>query len=553
MKLRQWQREALTTYHEALENGRNSLLWEACPGAGKTTAGLMLARMQLQNGRMGIGNGSRRIVAVVPTRHLKSQWAESAVRHGIHLDHNYAGGRLSPGYNGIAITYQQLAQDPSYYGRVAGGATVLLDEVHHAGLAIDGEEHPAWGGAVATLSQDASFTLALSGTAFRSDDCMIPFLHYEDGISQPDYAYTYGRAVADGVCRPVTFINYGGEVSYRDSEGVEVISDLDDWYFSNIGRRLSVALDPAAGWIQKILTDANTMLTGLRLDQPDAAGLVVCRSQEHAHQVAELLADTTGKQPVVVVSDDASASRQIANFTNGRDRWIVACNMVSEGVDIPRLRVGVYATTISTRLYFRQFVGRIIRKTAGNGRQMAYCYLPVDPRLAPLAREIEEEAKHFLSNRAMSNDVPQEQPEPEPIELEQPAETAVEEVEQTEGAEPIFRILGGRNRGAVGLITNGRQLALLPDVDTNQQAIRQMVEVDELPEEPEEDPLTLAEQRQELGRQIKSLVATVSRETGQPFSFIYNNLNQRQRVQSQTECTVGQLRTRVEILTRQMN
>ena len=55
--------------------------------------------------------------------------------------------------------------------------------------------------------------------------------------------------------------------------------------------------------------------------------------------------------------------------------------MVSEGVDIPRLRVGVYATTTSTELFFRQAVGRLVRWTRGVPRQRAWLFIPDDPRL----------------------------------------------------------------------------------------------------------------------------------------------------------------------------
>jgi hypothetical protein len=70
--------------------------------------------------------------------------------------------------------------------------------------------------------------------------------------------------------------------------------------------------------------------------------------------------------------------------------------MVSEGVDIPRLRVGVYATTARTELFFRQVVGRFIRRTPSPERQMSYLLLAADPTLKGLAARVEEERNHSL-------------------------------------------------------------------------------------------------------------------------------------------------------------
>ena len=60
---------------------------------------------------------------------------------------------------------------------------------------------------------------------------------------------------------------------------------------------------------------------------------------------------------MIVTSETEGASERIARFAAGSGRWLVSVLMVSEGVDVPRLRVGVYATTARTELFFRQVVG----------------------------------------------------------------------------------------------------------------------------------------------------------------------------------------------------
>src|SRR5207237_7234135 len=83
----------------------------------------------------------------------------------------------------------------------------------------------------------------------------------------------------------------------------------------------------------------------------------------------------------------------------GREPWLVAVRMVSEGVDIPRLRVGVYATTTTTELFFRQAVGRFVRWTRGVPRQRAWLYIPDDPRLRQHAAGVAEQRRHSLRKR----------------------------------------------------------------------------------------------------------------------------------------------------------
>src|ERR687893_1359294 len=96
------------------------------------------------------------------------------------------------------------------------------------------------------------------------------------------------------------------------------------------------------------------------------------------------------------MSDEPAASARLAEFSESKRRWLVSVLMVSEGVDIPRLRVGVYATSARTELFFRQVVGRFIRRSPGRGAQMSHVFLPSDLRLKTLAAQIEEERNHAL-------------------------------------------------------------------------------------------------------------------------------------------------------------
>jgi hypothetical protein len=126
--------------------------------------------------------------------------------------------------------------------------------------------------------------------------------------------------------------------------------------------------------------------------------------QEHARAIAEIMYGQTGVYPTVATSEDPTASRKIADFAVGRSPWIVAVRMISEGVDIPRLRVGVYATNTVTELFFRQAVGRLVRWTGGPGRQAAYMLIPDDKRLRTFSAGIAEQRRHCLRKPAFDED-----------------------------------------------------------------------------------------------------------------------------------------------------
>jgi superfamily II DNA or RNA helicase len=145
-----------------------------------------------------------------------------------------------------------------------------------------------------------------------------------------------------------------------------------------------------------VLARAHEQLREIRHDQPDAGGLVIAIDQDHAQGIARLLRDRFGTPADVVVSDDPGASRTIAEFSDNDRPWLVAVRMVSEGVDIPRLRLGVFATTTSTELFFRQAIGRFVRWQPGRSRQKAYVYIPDDPRLRSHAFDIAEARRHVL-------------------------------------------------------------------------------------------------------------------------------------------------------------
>ena len=362
-----------------------SFLISAAPGAGKTRPSLEFARRERAAGRIGP------VVIACPTAPLTRQWARAAHEMGLDLAPDAGSPRPPSGFHGVAVTYARIAKSPRRWASALTRSTlVIADEAHHLG------EELAWGEAFATAFGQAPRWLLLSGTPFRSDATPIPGVSYDsDEVAEPDFSYTYAEAVRDDVCRPVHFVTFDGTMSWQS--GDDVIESSFDTVLTGreASRRYRTAISTELpDGLPRILRAADERLRALRAgEQPDAGGLVVAADSDHARQIAALLRQATGKAPVLVLHAEARAAARLAAFTHATDPWIVAVNMVSEGVDIPRLRVGVYATAAKTPLVFRQIVGRFVRTLPGRPPSPSWLYIPADPILRDHASRIEQEVR----------------------------------------------------------------------------------------------------------------------------------------------------------------
>jgi superfamily II DNA or RNA helicase len=394
IRLRPWQSEALDAFSLS---ERPDFLAVATPGAGKTTFALTAAVQDLGE------HPGRRVVVVAPTQHLKHQWADAALRFGLHLEPEWSArdGELPRDMHGIVTTYQQVSTSAAALASLSRGAFVVFDEIHHAA------DDRSWGASVLQAFEHAARRLSLSGTPFRSDTSAIPFVDYHLDEARADYEYGYGEALVDsGVVRPVYFPRINGFMEWVAPSGDVIAATFDDELPRELAnQRLRTALSLEGEWLPTVLDQAHDRLTELRRTHPEAGGLVIATDQSHAQSIAELMARRHGVRAVVAVSDDPDASGKILRFGGSDDPWIIAVRMVSEGVDIPRLRIAVFATTTTTELFFRQAVGRVVRWTRGVPRQKAYFFLPDDPRLRHFAASLAEQRRHSLRKRAGSDEV----------------------------------------------------------------------------------------------------------------------------------------------------
>jgi superfamily II DNA or RNA helicase len=523
--LRSWQQEATEAVRAHVGT---SFLASATPAAGKTTFGLHIAHRMLRAGFVS------RVVVAGPTTPICRQWAADAARYGIDLEPNRpnSDGPESTDFHGVAVTYQTIAAGPETHKLAAGRRPTLLiaDEPHHMG------DLAAWGVQTRKAFDGARFRLLLSGTPFRSDNSAIPWVAYdEDGFSRADYAYGYPQALRDRVCRPITFLPYDGEMEWV-SDGRLRSADFDLVLpAAEAARRLRTALSPEGEWMGEVLRDGDARLSEVRAEgHPDAGGLVIASDQDHARAIAARLGSISGEQPELVMSDEPGAGRRIAEFASSERRWLVSVLMVSEGVDIPRLRVGVYATAARTELFFRQVVGRFIRATPGPRRQMSYLLMPADSRLKVLAHEIELERRHALDLS--------------PIEEEE----EVEDIERPEPGEPGggFAALSSGDAELDDAIMSETALQLFPTDDPKPPVKK--VAPKAAPEESEPVRESAYEVRERLRNERSRLVGNIARQTKKSHREIQARINRATRARSVSSATIEQLERGNEMLRREL-
>ena len=556
-RLRAWQADALERY---LSHPDPDFLAVATPGAGKTTFALRVASELLS------ARAVERLIVVTPTEHLKVQWADAAARVGLHIDPGLGGSRRgrSREYHGLAVTYAGVAANMiAFQTRTMNARTlVILDEVHHAGDAL------SWGEAVRDAFAYATRRLALTGTPFRSDANPIPFVRYvpqPDGSlrSAADYTYGYTEALRDQVVRPVLFMAYGGGMRWRTRAGDELAAELGEPLTADVtAQAWRTALAPTGEWIPAVLAAADRRLTEVRRHVPDAGGLVIATNQSQARAYARLLTGITGVSPVVVLSDDAGASRRIEEFAATDARWMVAVRMVSEGVDVPRLAVGVFATATSTPLFFAQAVGRFVRSRRRG--EVATVFLPTVPILLAHAALLERSRDHVLGRPSGTED------------LWAPEEELLTEANRTRSTgdelEGSFEALESQARfdhvlfdaqafgmraapssddeadylGLPGLLEPDQVTHLLRERQRRQLARASRREQRErVPE-----PVSLHRALEARRRELNSLVAQVARVHGMPHSHVHADLRRRGGGPPLAQATTAQVGERIELARR---
>lgn len=416
--LRKWQEEFITRFvTEAIRQCTldpadiQAFILHAFPGSGKSLAQTLAAAVLIAEGYIDF------VIMCVPSRNLKDQMKDDASRVGLRLEKKIT----EMAQDGIVVSYQQLGRKDKESGQLVNAeflrsicqhkrVMVCADEMHHLA------DNASWGeGFKRAFEEFTVARLMTSGTPFRSDGAIIPWVRYTNkkiDLSPPHgYSYGYGlsswnskySALNDEVVRDVSIVPWDGRVSFtieKVQHGVVLEStDYELNISDNIDELYPDETDPDTGdvvvnnaqlrrtlkakrreaviecgtpkhpygteYVRNVLLAADRQLNECRRSHPWAGGLVICDSIDHAKAVAVALKKHTGEEAVVVTSEDGQSNRKINDFrkntTAHRPKWIVSIAQISEGVDIKHLRVAVYLTVIQAPLRWTQILGRILR------------------------------------------------------------------------------------------------------------------------------------------------------------------------------------------------
>ncbi len=381
MKLRQWQAECINLALTQYQNGTNHFLALATPGAGKTLMASELADQLLKNNMVDL------IICFSPSSIVSQDFSDSLQLKTQERFDGLIGAR------GRSLTYQNLQYlDINFWQLFEQYRVfVIFDEIHHcAGSNIDNAN--AWGEQIILNIQDkAKFTLALTGTPWRSDAAPIVlsnYMHPSNKISC-DYVYGLSEAITDDVCRVPQIIAV-------DNNNISVVDDVETKTFSSFKSLLMESVVPYQEIIENeavikyVISSAQKKLNLIRTNNSDAAGLIVASSVEHARQISTLMKTGFNEDTVVVTYRESEPTSIIQQFRHAKTKWIISVGMISEGTNIPRLQICCHLTNIKTEMHFRQILGRILRMTDSNNQE-AIMYLPAEPKLLEYAYRIKQD------------------------------------------------------------------------------------------------------------------------------------------------------------------
>ena len=302
------------------------------------------------------------------------------------------------GSKGRSLTYQGMLHLDESFWRLfdSNRIFVIFDEIHHC--ASDGRDNTnAWGQKIIENIQGrAAYTLALTGTPWRSDQVPIVLARYcQNSRIKCDYVYGLPQAVADNVCRTP-------QITLIDNDNVIVKHNGENFNYSSFGKLLKDSkctyqqLIENEELIAYLIGKSSHKLDTIRKRIPNAGGLIVAATVEHANKIVKILEEKFNEQAYIATYREDDPQQIINEFKQNSEKWIVAVGMISEGTDIPRLRVCCHLTRVKTELHFRQVLGRILRSN-GEAKSDAFLYMPAEPDLVAYATRVAQEIPEGLT------------------------------------------------------------------------------------------------------------------------------------------------------------
>ena len=409
IQLRPWQIEAMDKALKYYKSSNKHFIINAAPGCGKTICASVIAKELIDSLTV------ERVIVIAPRSEVVRQWSDEFEFVTGRPMLKVTGSDLDiDGYGlDLCATWSAVQNLKDGFHKVCSSSSTLIicDEHHHAAVKA------AWGDGADSAFLNAKHVLVLTGTPIRSDGKETIWMAYDSNgqINHPQegtYTLSYGQAVEYGYCRPATFHRHEGNFTVSlEGEKIASVNGSNcetDLINKNKISGLKEALDfYRLACTRQFIDDKKTpdvnayqgtmlkwginKLNQVRLEMPSAGGLVIAHNIEMAQYMCDILEILEGEKPTLIHSQVTNPEQKIDAFRRTNKRWLVSVAMVSEGVDIKRLRVLVYLPNAQTELFFRQAIGRVVRSFGKNDNTSAYVVMPKIPQFEKFALNIEKE------------------------------------------------------------------------------------------------------------------------------------------------------------------
>lgn len=430
--LREWQKFAKSECLKYYALGKKVWVQEAVTGAGKTTFAVETALDYYGSGEIDL------IIVLTPSLATLKGWLDS-----FSQSLNATSGPNYPSDTQIWVStyagYKSIIAELNECNRRIEGYLLIADEYHHA------EREACWGQAVTTLGHGAKNVLMLSGTPWKTKGTIAlvdeevnregnPY-YGPDGKIVPDNSYKYSKDLsqgnADRATVPVHFTFVPSKTEDQKNNKIYTLPPDDDeeWNPKEWRNHANANCDEPLGKhvaIDKndyklknsevgrtLISEGFTWLNYSRNQIKQSTGvddlsimLVVCRNISEAKTVAAYIRNKYNVSTEVIVSEDSASTDRLERIriacrqcSYDRPDVIVSVGMISEGVDIPAIKVIVYMSAIITILYLMQLLGRSMRRILVNGkyadptpnRTLAYFVAPAHPYIMWFASQVEND------------------------------------------------------------------------------------------------------------------------------------------------------------------
>ena len=386
MKLRSWQSECINSAISKYKLKKHFLTL-ATPGAGKTIMASVLAKTLFDQDKIDL------VICFSPSSIVAHDFSKG-LSEQFKTDFDGTIGAL-----GNSFTYQGLNTLDKKVWRLFDRyrVFVIFDEIHHC-AGSNTKDANAWGEKIITkIKNSAAYTIALTGTPWRSDSLPIVLADYcnESGKIQCDFVYGLKKAINDDVCRiPQIIALDNDKITVREGDKANHFTSFLDLLSQSIIPYSDIVTNSKV--IEQLIRRADDKLSALRQFNHNTGGLIVASSISHAWAIQRVLREVKGEIAIVVTSNETDSNDLIKSFRFSQDKWIISVGMISEGTNIPRLQVCCYLSNVKTEMYYRQVLGRILRIT-DSPNQEAFLFMPAEPKLVDYAFRVAQDIPDGLS------------------------------------------------------------------------------------------------------------------------------------------------------------